>query len=485
MNGRKVIIIGAGPAGLAAGLQLAKEKVEVEIFEADRMVGGISKTLNYNGNYFDFGGHRFFSKFDEVNQLWSETLGDDFVLTPRLSRIYYKNKFFDYPLKPLNALSNMGLIDTISVMVSYVKSRIVPVKEENSFEDWVSNRFGRKLYSMFFKTYTEKVWGIPCNSIGADWAAQRIKGLSLYSAVCNALFKPKNNDIKTLIDQFMYPKYGPGMMYEKMGKIITALGGKIHKNCKVTRIERDGYTVKSIRYVDSENFESIAEATDFISSMPLTELVKVMTPSLDETIIKAADSLGYRSLINVDIIFDKEQIFPDNWIYVHSPEVKLGRVQNFKNWSQHMVSDSKKTALGLEYFCTEDDEFWCLPDEKIKEIALMEIEKVGLVEEKYAVDGYVVRVPKAYPVYFTGYEEHLNAIKSEITRFKNIQPVGRYGIYRYNNMDHSIMTGLYAARNILYNKTNDIWSINSEPDYHEINQKVTRKRFDVVLPEKS
>ncbi len=484
MNKGKVKVIGAGPAGLAAALQLAKKGIDVEVFESEDTVGGISKTINYKGYYFDLGGHRFFTKFDEVNRLWSEILGDDFIKTPRLSRIYYNNKFFDYPLKPLNALSNIGAADTISVILSYLKAKISPIEDEKTLEDWVTNRFGYRLYTMFFKTYTEKVWGIPCSSIGADWAAQRIKGLSLYSAVCNALFKPKSTNIKTLIEEFMYPKYGPGMMYEKMAQKIISVGGKVNLGCKVVGLHRDGYNIKSITYTDKNGVERTVTADHVISSMPITELVQIINPHLNRSTVDSAQRLSYRSLINIDIIIRKEQCFPDNWIYVHSPNVKLGRVQNFKNWSPYMVADSAKTSLGLEYFCTEGDEFWSLPDQEMIRNAVDEVEKVGLAEKKLVEDGFVVRVPKAYPVYFTGYKDYLKNIKEELGRFTNLQPVGRYGTYRYNNMDHSIMTGLYAAENILNNEKNDIWSINTEPEYHEIKKEVPEKRFGIPLPEK-
>lgn len=485
MGSKKVVVIGAGPAGLTAALDLSKKNVGVEVFEAENMVGGISKTINYNGYYFDQGGHRFFSKYDEVNSLWNEVLGDEFIETPRLSRIFYKNKFFDYPLKPANALLNMGIVDTATVLYSYLNSKFFPIKEENSFEDWVTNRFGKKLYSMFFKTYTEKVWGTPCSNIGADWAAQRIKGLSLYTAVYNAVFKPKNNNIKTLIDQFMYPKYGPGMMYKKMAGMIEENGGRIRKNCKVVSIERDKFNVKTIKYINENNEENTVEAEEFISSMPLNELVMIMKPSLDEIIVDAAKMLKYRSLINVDIIVDKENCFPDNWIYIHSPDVKLGRIQNFKNWSRYMVKDRTKTSLGLEYFCTEGDELWSMKDEALIDLALSEVEKVGLAEKGKVEGGIVVRIPKAYPVYFTGYQKYVNIIKNEIKRFNNLQPVGRYGMYRYNNMDHSIMTGLYAANNILYEEKKDVWSINTEPEYHEIKKEVTGKKFEMPVPKRS
>lgn len=464
----KTIIMGAGPAGLSAGYHLAKKGYNVEIFESDNQVGGISKTIQYKGYYFDLGGHRFFTKMEEVNELWHEVLGQDFRKTPRLSRIYYKNKFFNYPVTPVNALVGLGIGETILIIASYLWIKIFPYKREDTFEQWVSNRFGKKLYAIFFKTYTEKVWGIPCSELSSEWSAQRIKGLSLISTIKNAFFKKNHAKITTLIDAFDYPKYGPGMMYTAMKDQIEALGNNVQVDAKVTAVFAEGKRITSIEITSEKGEKKMVQGDTFISSIPITDLVRLIQPAADQEIIDAANSLSYRSIITVDIIVDQKQLFPDNWIYIHSPEVKLGRVQNFKNWSKDMVPDQEKTSMGLEYFCTEDDALWKMSDQELFELASSEVERVKICKASDIIDYCVVRVPKAYPVYDGNYKQSMCKIKDYIKGFENIQPVGRYGLFKYNNMDHSIATGLYAAKNIeegreLY----DIWSVNTEEAYHE------------------
>jgi protoporphyrinogen oxidase len=463
---------------LAAGYELAKHGVQPLLFEADRHVGGISKTVQHNGNYFDLGGHRFFTKLDPVNELWQEVLGDKFMRRPRQSRIYYRNKFFNYPLTPMNALLGVGLIDTARILCSFGVAQLFPNKTENTFEEWVSNRFGKRLFSIFFKTYTEKVWGIPCSEIQAEWAAQRIKGLSLYSAVMNALFKPKGNKIKTLIDEFDYPEFGPGMMYDAMQAGIQRMGGTVQMQQRIVGVRHEGGKVLAVEYETETGERVIRPGTDFLSSIPLTELVQIMSPSAPETVLHAARSLKYRSLVTVDITVDQKELFTDNWIYVHSPEVKLGRIQNFKNWSPSMVADPSKTTLGLEYFCNEGDDFWNMDDQAMFELAADEVAKIKICERNRIEDFVIVRVPKAYPVYDMEYPQHLAIIRSWLDGFSNLQPIGRYGMFKYNNMDHSILTGLYAAQNILAEQTiHDIWDINTDEEYHE------EKRDDIKLPE--
>lgn len=465
---KKTIIMGAGPAGLTVGYELLKNGIDAVLLEADSQVGGISKTIEYKNYYFDLGGHRFFTKFDEVNELWGEVLGDSFRKTPRLSRIYYKNRFFNYPLTAMNALLGVGILDTFIILMSYFKAKVFPYNKEETFEQWVSNRFGKKLYSVFFKTYTEKVWGIPCSEIQAEWAAQRIKGLSLKTAIMNALFKPKNTDIKTLIDEFDYPVLGPGMMYTEMKNNIEEMKGTVKLNTKVSKVRHKDFTITSIECVDKDGNVHVVEGTDFISSIPLTELVQILDPKPPKEVINASKSLSYRSIITVDIIINKKDVFPDNWIYIHSPEVKLGRIQNFKNWSQAMVPDSNKTSLGLEYFCNENDELWNMPDEKLFKLAASEVEKIKICKASEIEDYVIVRVPKAYPVYMMGYNKYLDIIKDYVNKFKNLQFVGRYGLFKYNNMDHSIMTGIYAAANIIEpEKQYDTWQINTDDEYHE------------------
>jgi protoporphyrinogen oxidase len=464
----KVVILGAGPAGLSAGYQLRKNGKDTLLVESDEQVGGISKTLHYKGYYFDLGGHRFFTKFDDVNELWNEVLGESFRKTPRLSRIYYNNKFFNYPLTAMNALLGVGIFQTFGILFSYFKSKIKPYNQELTFEQWVSNRFGKKLYSIFFKTYTEKVWGIPCSTILAEWAAQRIKGLSLRTAIMNALFKSRKKDIKTLIDEFNYPIYGPGMMYTEMKNKIEGMDGKFEMKSRVTKVNHENDVIKSIEYTDENGNVHTQEGTDFISSIPITELIQNMSPEADKEVLAAAGALAYRSIITVDIIINRKDVFPDNWIYIHSPEVTLGRIQNFKNWSSAMVPDQNKTSLGLEYFCNEGDALWSKPDEQLFKLAASEVEKIKVCKAAEIEDYTIVRVPKAYPVYSTGYKENMDKVEHYLRQFKNLQMVGRYGLFKYNNMDHSILTGLYAAKNILSGSMlYDTWNVNTDTEYQE------------------
>jgi len=397
---------------------------------------------------------------------------------PRQSRIYYNNKFFNYPLTALNTLMGVGLIDTARILFSFGVAQLFPSKTENTFEEWVSNRFGKRLFSIFFKTYTEKVWGIPCSEIQAEWAAQRIKGLSLYSAVINALFKPKGNKIKTLIDEFDYPEFGPGMMYNEMSSLIQKRGGSVQMRHRITGVRHDGRNVLSVEVENEKRERRIQSGTDFLSSIPITELVQMMSPSAPAEVLRAANSLKYRSLVTVDITVNQKDLFPDNWIYIHSPEVKLGRIQNFKNWSPSMVADPSKTTLGLEYFCTEGDDFWNMDDQKMFELAADEVATIKICGRKQIEDYVIVRVPKAYPVYDMDYPKHMAIIRTWLDGFSNLQPIGRYGMFKYNNMDHSILTGLYAAQNILAGRAvHDIWDVNTEEEYHE------EKRDIVKLPE--
>jgi protoporphyrinogen oxidase len=445
-------------------------------------VGGISKTVQHHGNYFDLGGHRFFTKLNDVNVLWKEVLGDKFLKRPRQSRIYYNNRFFNYPLTAMNALFNVGLADTCRILLSYAHAKLFPSQEEKTFEQWVSNRFGKRLFSIFFKTYTEKVWGIPCSEIQAEWAAQRIKGLSLYHAVINALFKPKGSKITTLIDEFDYPEYGPGMMYNEMRSLIEKKGGTVSVQEKVVEVFHENNCVTKIRLENARGESRLVSGTDFLSSIPITELLQILSPEVPHAVSVAAKSLKYRSLITVDITVDEPQLFTDNWIYIHSPEVKLGRIQNFKNWSPSMVADKSKTTLGLEYFCNENDDFWNSPDEKIFEQAADEVSKIKICKRDKITDYLVVRVPKAYPVYDMEYPQHIAVIRDYLSRFSNLQPIGRYGMFKYNNMDHSIQTGLYAARNILAGKPlYDVWNVNTEEEYHEEQKEALESETDTNI----
>lgn len=458
------VVIGGGPAGLTAAYELSKKGKKSVVLEKGDRVGGISRTETYKGYRFDIGGHRFFTKVGEVEQLWHEVLGGEFIKVPRMSRIYYQNKFFSYPLEPYNALSNLGLINSILIMWSYCKAKLRPAPVEENFEQWVSNRFGKRLYETFFKTYTEKVWGIPCTEIRADWAAQRIKGLSLKKAVINAFFG--SNDTKTLIKEFNYPKFGPGQMWERFQEILDSKDSPVHLNTEVIKICRNGYRISSVTIKQNRQTKEIA-ADHFVSSMPVSALLKRLDPAPPEAVLKAAKSLKYRDFLIVSLVIDRAELFPDNWIYIHSPEFKVGRIQNFKNWSQAMVPDQTKTCLGMEYFCNEGDPLWQMSDSKLIELASHEVKALGLVDPEVAIeDGTVIRQYKAYPVYDDEYRRHVAIIQEYIERFENLQTVGRNGMHRYNNSDHSALTGLLAAKNILGEKHN-LWKVNVERSYHE------------------
>ena len=469
-NKPPVLIIGAGPAGLTAAYELIKLGYSATILESGDQAGGISKTVSYKGYRFDIGGHRFFSKVSYVNKLWREWLGDDFLERPRLSRIYYNGHFFEYPLKPVNALRGLGLWEAGRVLTSYIKAQLSPQPREENFEDWVRNRFGYRLYNIFFKTYTEKVWGIACRDISADWAAQRIKNLSLQEALRNAFFSSRLSSngeiITTLIERFHYPRLGPGMMWETCKDLLTAQGVSTRHGQFVYRIGHEKNRVTSVWTKTASGKELSFTVEQVISSMPLREMILSLDPSPPSHVLEAAQLLRYRDYLTVVLIVNRENVFPDNWIYIHSPEVKLGRIQNYKNWSPEMVPEPGMTALGLEYFLWEKDEEWGWPDEKLIELGKRECLKLGLIHPEEVLDGTVVRMKKAYPVYDQYYHDSLETIRQYLAAFQNLQTIGRNGLHRYNNQDHSMMTGVYAARNIVQN-CYDVWSVNTEQAYHE------------------
>jgi protoporphyrinogen oxidase len=461
---KRVLIIGGGPSGLVATYDLSKRKIPAVCLEADRMVGGISRTIEYKGFRFDVGGHRFFTKIQAINDLWQEILGDEFLKRPRLSRIYYNGKFFNYPLKPMNALLGLGLIASAQILGSYLQAKVVPSAEETTFEQWVTNRFGSKLYNVFFKTYTEKVWGVPCTEIRAEWAAQRIKGLSLYSAVVNALFKQKEV-IKTLIDEFNYPRLGPGQMYETMAHKAEILGGEIRLEHRVKEVQHENGRITGVCVAGPDGV-NVETGTDFISTMPITQLILNLRPEAPKEVTNAARALRYRSLLTVNLLMDCPENLPDTWIYVHDPSVRMGRVQCFANWSPYMVPDANHSSKGLEYFCWEGDDFWSMPDDELLALGKTEIGRLGLVDPDAVFDGFVIRMPKCYPVYDEAYKGHVETIRDYLMGFKNLQLCGRYGLFKYNNMDHSMLTALLAVENIL-GADHDVWSINADDEYHE------------------
>lgn len=458
-----VTVIGAGPAGLAAAYELSRYGVRPLVLERANRVGGISRTECHNGYRFDIGGHRFFTKDQEVDQLWHAMLGADFLDVPRLSRIAYDGRFFNYPLTATNTLVNLGILESVRIVLSYLEAQIRPQAQENTFEEWVTNRFGRRLYETFFQTYTEKVWGVPCSEIRSDWAAQRIKGLSLRAAVSNALLG--NQDSKSLIDHFHYPVLGCGMMWERFRESIEEANGTVLLNTEVVSVSRSN---AGLCHVAARQGDRWLELTSdaVISSMPLSELVACLDPPAPDEVQVAARKLRYRSFLIVGLVVDRPHLFPDNWIYLHSPDVKAGRIQNFKNWSEAMVPDRRRTSLGIEYFCDEGDEIWSLNDADLVALATDELARLGLADRRHVLEGLVFRQAKAYPVYDGEYRTHCGVIRDFLSTIDNLQTIGRNGLHRYNNMDHSMRTGLLAARNVR-GATHDVWEINEEASYLE------------------
>ena len=464
-----VVVIGAGPAGLTAAYELCKAGVDSVVLEKDQVVGGLSRTVNYKGYHFDIGGHRFFTKVKAVEAMWREVLADgQFLRRSRLSRIYYNKKFFYYPLRASNALLGLGIWNSALIFLSYLRAQIFPEKPEDTFEQWISNRFGKRLYRIFFKTYTEKVWGIPCNQIMAEWAAQRIKGLSLLAAGKSALIQKqqsKGDVIKTLIDAFDYPELGPGMMWETVKGIVERQGSEIRLNTGVEKILWSEGRVDALEVLIDGKPETI-EGTHFISTMPIRELIQKFDPPAPDSVLKAAEALNYRDFLTVALVVNKQETFPDNWIYIHDADVKVGRIQNFKNWSPSMVPDPSKTCLGLEYFCFEGDGLWTMTDSDLIELGKKELGILGLVNPSDVVDGSIVRMPKAYPVYDGTYAEALRVVREFLKEVPNLQLVGRNGMHKYNNQDHSMLTAILAVRNIL-GSNYDLWQVNAEQEYHE------------------
>lgn len=469
-DGGKVIIVGGGPAGLTAAWELNKANRPTSVYEKDDIVGGISRTVNYKGYRFDIGGHRFFTKVKRVEKWWWNQLDDEFLLRPRLSRIYYNDTFFDYPLKPANALFGLGIFEAIAIMFSYAKAQLFPVRNERNLEQWVSNRFGERLYRIFFKTYTEKVWGIPCSEIAADWAAQRIKNLDLKTAVKNAFLgdraKGGGKAVTSLIEQFHYPRLGPGMMWERVAERLKDAGYPVKMEQEVSTLHHDGTRITSVTATGPDGTTTTEAGDEFLSSMPIRELINCLEPAPPAEVLKAADDLSYRDFLTVGLVLKSSDPFPDNWIYIHSPDVKVGRIQNFKAWSPYMVPDPETSCIGLEYFVQENDEVWSAKDEDLIELGATETEKLGLINKEDVIDGCVIRMPKAYPVYDKVYKDALATIRDYLSRFENLQLIGRNGQHRYNNQDHSMMTAILAAENIQGAK-HDIWEVNVEDEYHE------------------
>jgi protoporphyrinogen oxidase len=461
-NKYDLVVLGAGPAGLTAAISSLELEKKTLVIESSNQFGGISKTVQTDGWRFDLGGHRFFTKVSRVDQFWKRVLApEDFLKRPRLSRIFYREKFFDYPLKPLNALFGLGPIETARCISSFIWAKVHPPKDQSHFEGWVTARFGKRLYEIFFKTYTEKVWGISTTQLSSAWAAQRIKNLSLTSAILNAFGISGKSKIVTLIDSFDYPRLGPGMMWEKCAEIVKANPlGEIRVDEIPVRIQSKNDMIE----IQTDKGTYLTQS--LISSIPLSELPTVLECK-DSQVLTAAGDLKHRDFLTVGLIIEGEETFPDNWIYIHSPEVKVGRIQNFRSWSPDLVKPGF-TFLGLEYFVNIGDDLWDSEDDELISLGIRELNHLGIVDKNRINGGYVVRVPKAYPVYDESYAENVKLIGDWLqSEWPRVYAVGRNGMHRYNNQDHSMLTAMLAVENAFSGSNHDLWSVNVDDEYHE------------------
>lgn len=461
---RKVVVIGAGPAGLAAAWELTKHGIAPVVVDRNDQVGGLARTMWVDGFGFDIGPHRFFTKNEEVLDLWRFFLGEDLLTVPRLTRIYYRNKFFNYPLKPLDALTKLGLVTTTRAIASYGRQKLHRDETEpHNFEDWIVARFGRTLYEIFFKSYTEKVWGIPCDQIGKEWAGQRIKGLSLTEAIRDAFSRSKSDKVKSLIEEFYYPRHGTGQLYDRMADVVTEAGGEVELKADITQIETDGDRILSLTTSDGRRFD-VDHA--FVSA-PITAVAEALHPRAPEEVLAAARALHYRSHITVNLTLDSASPFPDNWIYVHSPDLRMARIANYSSFSPEMVPGPDRCGLSVEYFAFEGDDLWKMSDDELVSLGIDEMARAGLLDPSVVRKGFVVREADSYPTYYLGHREHFDVLHEHLGRFQNLSLIGRAGMYRYNNQDHASLTGLYSVRNHLGISDVDLFAINPEDVYIE------------------
>ncbi len=459
----KIAVIGAGPAGLTAAYELTKAGYEVEVFEASGDIGGMSKSIHLWGQTVDIGPHRFFSSDSKVNGLWLEVAGDDYRMVNRLTRIYYKAQFFHYPLKPFETLWKLGPLEALLSLLSYFYQYLQRNKvDADNFEEWATRKFGKRLYEHFFKSYSEKLWGIPCDQLDKDFAVQRIKNLDLWEAIKNA-FSSGGTKHKTLADRFAYPIYGTGMIYSRMAEYIRESGNQIYLGSPINQIKtNDDQKVNGLVLKNGE----IIDCDAVISSMPITLLVKSL-PRVDEAVKDAANQLQFRNTILVYLKIDSPDVFPDNWLYIHSQGLKVGRITNFRNWSENLYGNEKATILALEYWCSFEDDFWQKGDSALIALASQELRQSRIINEEAILDGYVYRIPRCYPIYQKGYKNHLDVVKNYLDQVMGLQAIGRYGAFNYTNQDHSILMGILAAQNITNAESHDLWKINSEAQYQE------------------
>ncbi|MEB3883313.1 GtrA family protein [Lyngbya sp. CCY1209] len=462
-----IYILGAGPAGLAAAYTLTQQGIPVVVVERDTRVGGLAKSIEYEGFILDFGPHRFFTKLPPVLKLWHQVLGKDQVTVNRLTRIYYGGKYFSYPLRAKQVIFALGGLETIRILTSYFKVRLFPKRDAENFADWVTAKFGRRLFEIFFQGYTEKLWGIPCTEISADWAAQRIKGLSLYRAIINALLG-NDGKVKTLVDRFQFPRLGSGQLYDKIAEYLQQNRQPILLNTEVIEVHHNNFqaTHVTLRNRRTKEVETVP-CGGIISSIPLTLLVEQLKNAPPKPVIEAARSLKFRNTILVYLIVEGNHLFPDNWLYINDPRVQLGRVTNFANWSPEMLPDETRTPLCCEYWCNFEDELWSCPEEELRRLTESELRKIGLLKKQAVSGGFVVRLPRTYPIYAGDYKTSLATMRDYFKRFQNLQLVGRYGAFKYNNQDHSLLMGIMAAENVVNPGKHNLWDVNSDSEYVE------------------
>lgn len=471
-NLQKLLIIGAGPAGLGCAYELAvrnrSKKIKIIIIDKNKEIGGLSRTVHYKGFYFDIGPHRFYTKNKEILSLWKKTLEKEFIEIKRLTRILYKNKLFFYPIKIKEVLFKLGILESFQIILSFFSAKLFLKKlKPKTFEEWIIKNFGKKLYQIFFKTYTEKVWGIPCSQINHEWAAQRIKNLNFTEVIKTAIFNKKTKKAKSLIDKFYYPVYGAGRMYDKIASLIKKNGVDVNLENNVVKINHKNNRIISVEYKNKNHLIKVIKTDFLFSSMPLTHFIFSLNPKPEKKIIEAAKKLFYRDHITVNLIVKNENIFPDNWIYVHSPEVKMARITNYRNFSSRMLKKGF-SSLSIEYFAFKGDKIWQMNDNQLINLAINEMIQTKLLIKKEVIDGFVIRETDSYPFYYLNYKKYFNILKDYVDQFNNLYLIGRGGMYKYNNMDHSLYSGILAARNYLSAKKKyNLWYINQDAEYLE------------------
>ena len=472
-QGGKIGVIGAGPAGMTAAYALTQGGAEVEVLEASGHIGGMARSIDLWNQRVDIGPHRFFSSDRRVNELWLEVVGQDYRMVDRLTRIYYGGKFYFYPLKPFNALKNLGVFQASLCMTSFFKEKIVPTKADGSFRAWVTQRFGRRLFEIFFKTYSEKLWGISCDELDSDFAAQRIKKLSLFEAVKNAVLPSKEQKHKTLVDQFAYPLQGTGMVYERMASLVEEKGSSVQRKTPVRKVLVEDGAAVGLEFMDGE----VRHYSEIVSTMPLTLLVAGL-PDVPEHILELSRSLRFRNTILVFLKVEAEGLFPDQWLYVHSSDLTTGRITNFRNWIPELYGDEDASIIAMEFWCYDDDAVWSESDETLVARASDELRKTGLMVDATITDGFVQRVPRCYPVYDRGYRERLEPVEEYLSGIRNLHVIGRYGAFKYNNQDHSILMGLLASENILKGAGHNLWDINTDYEAYQEQATITESGLE-------